>query len=37
MESRQMRPAEWALIAILVIFLVMFVGVLGMGTVAVVR
>jgi S1-C subfamily serine protease len=37
MESRQMRPAEWALIAILVIFLVMFVGVLGIGTVAVVR
>jgi 2-alkenal reductase len=37
MESRQMRPAEWALIAILVIFLVMFVGVLGMGTVIVVR
>jgi len=37
MESKQMRPAEWALIAILVIFLVMFVGVLGIGTVAVVR
>ncbi|MGQ9518453.1 MAG: S1C family serine protease, partial [Anaerolineae bacterium] len=37
MESRQLRPAEWALIALLVLFLIMFVGVLGIGTVAVVR
>lgn len=37
MESKHMRPAEWALIALLVIFLIVFVGVLSLGMIAVVR